>query len=308
MAGGQGGVFSRRQALACGYSLQEIQARLTDGRWERIRYGQYAAAVDLGGMPPWERDVVRHRRLVHAAVNSMRLGSVAVSHQSALVLHGAPRWGLDLSEAQLTRLDDLRSGPTAGVRHHRGGLTPADLTEVSGLTVTTPARALTETACATSFEAAVVAADAICRSHPEVDLHLQRLLVVTEFWPGSTTARAALNFRNPLAESVGESRLRVVMHDHGLPPPTLQVPFEDVGGFIGRVDFFVSSMRTVIEFDGLTKYADGSAEILVQEKIREDRLRALGLEVVRVTWPELTQPARVVARIHQAFARAVRAA
>ncbi|WP_370452417.1 type IV toxin-antitoxin system AbiEi family antitoxin domain-containing protein [Kribbella caucasensis] len=136
LASAQGGVFSRGQALSCGYTTQQIQRRLGDGRWERIRYGQYAVALDLGSRPTWEQRQIRHTQLVHAAMNSMKAGSVAVSHQSALVLHGSPVWGLDLAEAHLTRLDDHRGGPIAGVRHHHGLLAPADLTEVSGLTAT----------------------------------------------------------------------------------------------------------------------------------------------------------------------------
>ncbi|ONI67389.1 hypothetical protein BWI15_30115 [Kribbella sp. ALI-6-A] len=304
----QGGVFSRRQALSCGYTPRQIAYRLADGRWQRIRHGQYAVAVDLSATPPWDRELIRHRRLVYAAVNSMRSGSVAVSHQSALVLHDVPIWGLGLTEAHLTRLSDQRSGPAAGVRHHRGILDPADLTLVDGILTTTPPRAVVEAACTASFEAAVVAMDAVRRSHENCGPDLDRLLDVTEFWPGSTTARRALAFSDPSAESVGESRLRVQMHEQGLPRPVLQASFEDGAGFIGRVDFYFPEMSTVVEFDGLTKYAAGSAEVLVSEKRREDRLRGLGLEVVRVTWSELKSPDRVAAHIRQAFTRAGRRA
>ncbi|TWD81025.1 hypothetical protein FB561_2128 [Kribbella amoyensis] len=308
VAAGQGGVFSRRQALACGYTVQAMQARLADGRWERIRYGQYAESLDLSHLPRWERERVRHERLVHAAVNSMRPGSVAVSHQSAAVIHGAPTWGLELEEAHLTRLEDLRSGRLAQVRHHRGTLTPADLTEIRGLRSVTVARALVETACTTSFEVAVVLADALCRLRSPDEDEFDRLARMFEFWPGSTTARAALAFRDPQAESVGESRLRVLMHNEGLPAPLLQMPIRDAAGLIGRVDFFFPGDHTVVEFDGLLKYADGSADVLVREKNREDRLRGLGLEVVRVTWPELGRPEQVAIRIRQAFTRARRSA
>jgi len=47
----------------------------------------------------------------------------------------------------------------------------------------------------------------------------------------------------------------------------------------------------VVEFDGAVKYAgaDGRAA-LVAEKLREDRLRALGYEVVRIVWSDLARP------------------
>lgn len=304
LADGQGGVYSRVQAADSGYTPSQIHDRIRDGRWERIRYGQYAEAVDLSHLAPWDQEIMRHQRLVHAVMNSLRPGTVVVSHQSALVLHGVPLWGPDLAEVHVSRLDRHRGGRIGGVHHHRGKLADADLAVVSGLPATAVPRALLETACSSSFEAAVISADAVRRDHPDVADELRRLLGVTEFWPGSATARAALDFSDPLSESVGESRLRVLMYTYGLPAPLLQVVFTDADGFVARVDFYFPDQRTVVEFDGLVKYAGGTPESLVREKLREDRLRALGLQVVRTTWADFDRPAQVVARIRQAFARA----
>jgi len=71
-----------------------------------------------------------------------------------------------------------------------------------------------------------------------------------------------------------------------------------------RVDFLYEQQRTVVEFDGLVKYsgADGR-EALVAEKRREDRLRDLGFQVVRVTLAELDRPILLQHRIQAAFAR-----
>jgi hypothetical protein len=135
-----------------------------------------------------------------------------------------------------------------------------------------------------------------------------QLLDVVEFWPGSPTARAAMGFCTGDAESVGESRLRVLIHNYGLPVPLLQFRFVDANGFVARVDFYFPGERTVVEFDGLVKYSGGSPTVLVEEKFREDRLRALGVEVVRITWADLDRPGSVVARIRQAFTRAARTA
>lgn len=132
---------------------------------------------------------------------------------------------------------------------------------------------------------------------------MHQMLARIEFWPGSTRAKAALGFADKLSESVGESRLRVLLHNQGLPKPRLQVELGDAAGLVGRVDFFFPEQGTVVEFDGLVKYAGGSPEILVREKFREDRLRALGLEVVRIVWTDLNRPADVAARIRRAFAR-----
>ncbi|MET9317656.1 type IV toxin-antitoxin system AbiEi family antitoxin domain-containing protein [Kribbella sp. NPDC003505] len=306
IASAQGGVISRAQAIGAGYSREQITNRLADGRWERVRYGQYAERQDLSALPDWERRILGHRRLVHAAMNSMRPGSAVVSHHSALVMHGVPVWRADLSEVQLTRTAGMRSGPRTGVRHHRAKLGPSDVTTVAGLAVTTATRAAVEVATTLSFESAVVSADAAFR-RPEVRAEdLLRLRDVTGNWPGGPAIRAVLDFADPLSESVGESRLRILMHNEGLPTPALQVEFTDADGFVARVDFYFLEYNTVVEFDGLAKYGDGTREVLVREKLREDRLRALGLEVVRITWADLEHPRRTALRIRQAFARARR--
>lgn len=297
-------MFSRRQALDAGWTPEQIHERLRTGHWERVRHGQYAERTDLLHLQPWDRHIYLHRRLVHAAMNSMRPGTAVVSHHSALVMHDLPVWGADLAEVQLTRSAGWRSGRMAGVRHHRGQLTGADLDEVDGLVVTAVARALAETAGTSSFEAAVVSADAVLRSGRVSPDDLHRVREFTEFWPGGPNIRSALAFADPLAESVAESRLRVLMHLEGLPEPVLQAVFHDAAGFVGRVDFYFPEFRTVVEFDGLTKYTD--RDVLIDEKRREDRLRALGLQVIRLTWADLEQPARTAATIREAFARARR--
>jgi Transcriptional regulator, AbiEi antitoxin len=300
----QSGVFSRQQAIAGGYTPGQIRRRLADGRWVRIRHGQYGERLDLSALPPWEQARQHHRRLVHAVMQSWRAGAIAVSHQSALALHGLPLWGLDLGQVHVTRLDERAGGVIAGVRHHVGQLAPVDLIEADGLVTTTVARGVLETACTASFEAAVVIVDAALRQYTITPEELSRLLGVIEYWPGSATARAAVDFGDGRSESVGESRLRVLMHTYGLPTPVPQVEFHDADGLIGRVDFYFPQYDTVVEFDGRMKYGGGSADVLVREKVREDRLRALGLQVVRADWTDFDRPRRLVAGINQAFTRA----
>ncbi|MGW6279017.1 type IV toxin-antitoxin system AbiEi family antitoxin domain-containing protein [Kribbella sp. NPDC055071] len=303
VAAKHGGVFSRQQALRAGYTPDQIEDRLRDSRWERVRHGQYVERTDLDHLPPWERELLLHRRLVYAAVNAMRPGTAIVSHHSALVVHGVPVWGVDLTEVQLTRSDSARTGSAARVRHHHGQLTGDAVIEVDNLRVTSVARSLVETAAAGSFESAVVSADAVLRNRMVPDAELRGAVEQTEFWRGGPTVRAAVGFASPLAESVAESRLRVLMHQQGLPGPELQAVFHDADGFIGRVDFYFPEHRTIVEFDGMSKYADGSSVVLIQEKIREDRLRALGLQVVRLTWEDLAHPDRTAMLIRRVFAR-----
>ena len=71
-----------------------------------------------------------------------------------------------------------------------------------------------------------------------------------------------------------------------------------------RGDFLVSGTRVLVEFDGRLKYSDRDS--LFAEKQREDRIRSLGFEVVRITWSDLRDPARVRRLVDAAIARSRR--
>jgi very-short-patch-repair endonuclease len=89
-----------------------------------------------------------------------------------------------------------------------------------------------------------------------------------------------------------------------------QVEIEDRTGRVrARVDGLIASDDVVVEFDGAMKYrVDRSVaeddNPLYAEKRREDLLRELGFEVVRLTWADLLHPERVDAKIRAAVARA----
>ncbi|MEP7331191.1 MAG: hypothetical protein ABI692_03775 [Terracoccus sp.] len=113
---------------------------------------------------------------------------------------------------------------------------------------------------------------------------------------------------DPLAESVGESRTRLVLHDLGLAHESQVVIRDALGAFVARVDFLVEGI--VLEFDGRLKYRaaetdDGESpeEVVWLEKRREDALRGLGHLVERVVWDDLDRPGRIGARIQAASAR-----
>ncbi|TCO34024.1 hypothetical protein EV652_10289 [Kribbella steppae] len=218
-----------------------------------------------------------------------------VSHHSAAVLHGLPTWGLDLRRVQVSRTSG-RARSDSVVEVHRTSIEADELTEVDGLRAVAPARAVAESACGSSYEVGVVLGDAALHQQ----LVAPELLIATAdrhtYWNGSPAARAAARFANGLSESVGESRLRVLMANAGLPAPALQVEIHDRNHRrIGRVDFLLLG-RLIVEFDGAQKYGD-SADAVLAEKWREDRLRACGHQVVRTGWADLDRPRATAERI-----------
>lgn len=105
---------------------------------------------------------------------------------------------------------------------------------------------------------------------------------------------------SPEPESVGESYSRAIFEFLGFEQPVLQQVFKDGNGFIGRSDFWWPSQGVVGEFDGKGKYVqaalrDGMTadEAVYREKLREDRIRALGHGFVRWRWADLTDPGRL---------------
>lgn len=112
-------------------------------------------------------------------------------------------------------------------------------------------------------------------------------------------------FADGLAEAPSESLMRTLCLTYGLPIPELQVELFDSRGLIWRVDGLLRAFRVVLEVDGKGKYAD--RETLWREKVREDRLREAGWEVVRLTWEDVfSSPERAAARIRGAISRAAR--
>jgi hypothetical protein len=107
----------RREALAHGYSVEEIERLCREGTWIRVRRGAYADASMWRVMSPQDR----HRVIVHAVVRVLDRPAV-VSHVSACVLLNLPTWGYDLSRVHVTRCDLHSPRIEGGVHHHAGSL------------------------------------------------------------------------------------------------------------------------------------------------------------------------------------------
>ena len=100
------------------------------------------------------------------------------------------------------------------------------------------------------------------------------------------------------------------MHQERLPEPELQIRIIGPDGtIIARCDLGYPQLGVLIEFDGAIKYGkllqpgEGAQDVVVAEKIREDRIRDLGYVVVRVAWAELTDSAVLAAKINTALTR-----
>jgi hypothetical protein len=272
-----------------------------------VRSGELTAVrrgVYVQGAQP-DDAAVRHVLLVRAAVAELD-GSAVVSHVSAAVMHGWSVWGLALDVVRVTR-DRSRSGGRRGTRVHVhcAPLTDDEIVVVDGVACTDPARTVVDLAREAPFEQAVVCADAALRAglpRPALDAALRR----ARGWPGVPAARRAVGFARAGSESVGKSRSRVAIAFAGLPAPALQwtVPY---GGTTAYTDFGWARQRTVGEFDGKIKYGrilrpgQDVGEVVYAEKLREDAIRAEGLQMVRWTWRDLDDFGPTAARLPARF-------
>ena len=299
----RGGWFSRGDAIAAGYSDADLRREVASGRWLRITRGAYARrGPEVEAMPAWEQAAWLHVRTARAVYHRLG-GRSVVSHQSALLLHGVRVSELDLRRVHVTqRVGAGRSG--AAVCQH-APRPPIDLVvEIDGVQTTTGARAVVEAVRATSYPIAVSVVDQALRLRIATPQQLTDALAPFARRSGIRTAGRAVEFGDGRAESVGESRLRVVLSDLGLAQPLPQAEIRDeYGSLVARVDFLFPQYGVIVEFDGAVKYSDGNPKALMAEKVREDRLRDLGYQVVRVSWADLTHPAALLHTIHRAIAR-----
>lgn len=296
----------RAQLLIAGYTDDELRRQRRSGRLSTVRPGSYVHAA-----PPGDA-AVRHALAAAATLPLLADGAVA-SHVTAAVLHGLPVWRTGLSRVHVTR--SRRTGGRCGrlVHVHTARLAPDELTELSGgglagVVATSPARTVVDLARTVPFEEALVVADAALHLGLVTATELAEALTRAGRWPGAPAARRVIAFADGRSESVGESRSRVAIRLAGLPDPVPQwAVLDPVGRRIARTDFGWPLLRTVGEFDGLVKYGRlvppgrSVADVVLDEKRREDAIRAQDLAAVRWTWSDLADFAPTAAQLRRRF-------
>lgn len=297
LATAQHGLLTTRQAAQFGLCDRTLSDLVRWGILVHLNRGLYAVRQ----LVP-DDALGRHRQLARGAL--MLYPDAALIGVSAAVAHGLPTFRADLARVQLAR-PMMRSISTKAF-HLRPGLVEGDLCDLG------PASSVADTIVQLALDVGTV--PAICAGDAALhqgDLTIEELteaVACVGGWPRSARARAMLCQVDGLSESVGETRLRVGLRAHGF-DLVLQEPIHDEHGrFVARPDLRVRDTWVLIEFDGAVKYAEGGVDALVREKRREDKLRALGYIVVRVTWAELDDLRMVVRGIQRAMTAARRSA
>lgn len=254
-----------------------LRRRARAGDLVRVAPGAYVPASTWTEADPRQRHVLRVRGVVG------RLSSdVVVSHESALALNGFPllgRWPERVHVVDRRRASTLTSSTLV---RHAADLGAADLTSRWGMPTVVPLRAALDVARTRDLRGGLVVIDHGLRSQAFDRTAAGAHLEARGSYRGTRVATLALALADPLSESAGESLSRAGMFEAGLARPVPQKWFHDDDGLIGRVDFWWPCCGVVGEFDGLVKYLGRTErrgrtpeQVVVDEKLREDRIRAV---------------------------------
>lgn len=266
--------------------------------------------VRTGGLVPICRGVYRRAEFVSADDDDRYLALLRGTQLTARAdlvfaqLSAARIWRLPIIGAWPRTVhvtDERRDGSrsTAGIVRHNWGV-PGVAIELHGLRVTPLVQTVVDVARFAPFEVGIAMADSALHGLRAPDggwiraplprAALEETVGRLSGARGCVRAREVVAFADERSESAGESLSRVNIRMLRLPTPVLQQQFDDG---LGRMitDFWWPEANLVGEFDGRGKYlrdeftrGRSTAEIVLAEKRREDRIRVLGPSVTRWDW------------------------
>jgi hypothetical protein len=303
----------RAQAIATGLTDTGLRSDVRKGVTERVWRGVYLPTTGESAKSHTAK-LERYRTTVIAATHYGGPGRTA-SHESGAAMHRIPMLDPDLTRVHLTSSSTGKT-LTRGLIH-QAALRPSDIVEIDGIPVTSLARTVCDVARTGSLRQAVCVLDSGLRlgiTEDELDDQIARL----RRHHGIAILRSATSLANGLSESIGESLSRLVMADNpAIPPPELQVSIlvnlngeKHVRGDFGWRDAG-GALRVVGEFDGRFKYHRSNPfgdrlpeDVIYDEKLREDAIRATGSRVVRWTWADALRPKVLHAKVIAALTSA----
>ncbi len=300
------GLFTAKDARAAGLRWRELERLVSDDEAVRLCRGWYA--LPLEPLPADEDSPAERRRRLHGLVTRATVrgfaGRAVASHHSALVLASLPIFRADLRRVHVTRTGDELSRKRDRLTVHEQVVGAS----CEGGAIDT-AVAIVQTGVVNGAMAGLVAADAALHRKLTTREELTRAMKLVD-GPGVGAVRRILRHVDSRSESPGETRTRHALTIIGL-TSTAQFRVED-GDFLAVVDLLLDQAPVVLEFDGFVKYGrtvtrpgdPAPGDVVFAEKAREDRLRDLGYEVVRITWSDLEDLPALRRRIEAAITRA----
>jgi very-short-patch-repair endonuclease/predicted transcriptional regulator of viral defense system len=290
LAAVQHGLVTRAQLRAAGLSAEAVDRMVATGRLRPVHRGVYL----VGPLPG-----SRAREM--GAVLAIGRGARA-SHDSAAWL-----WGVVPGRDPSSPVDlvVLGGGATSrpGIRLHRVRRLPADeCATVDRVPVTSVARTLLDLATRVGRRDLE---QAIARAEQERLVTLDDLASLAARYPhrpGTPALRALLDdgAEPALTESQAEEAFLTLAREAELPHPKVNTA---VGPY--RLDFYWPDHQIAVEVDGFRHH--GVRPRFEGDRQRAARLAAMGIQVIPLTWRQLTgQRVATAVRIGKALALAER--
>ena len=288
-----------RDLTRLGRDSRDLSRGALRGQFVRLRRGVYLPSAT------WAESEQRALLRMRAVALSARR-SPLFSHRSAATAWGIPflTAGAPLAETLVAPARGGRSG--RGIVRRCVDLDAVSIATVDGFRVTSVERTLIDLALTTSFASAVIALDFCLSTGDGTRAPLTTLELVRSELDGLGIRRGlsrvlrTIDFADGRSESPNESLSRVRFLELGFPAPELQVEFMHHTGITDRVDFFWRDFGHIGETDGLVKYTDprlrggrSAEQVVVAEKLREDRLRSQQPRFSRWTWRDAYAPERL---------------
>lgn len=286
------GPFTAAEADALGVTDSQRRGR----RYRTLSRGVHALAgwgSGPDGEEPGRPAVLAGARPVLA----LTPGAV-LSHASAGLVWGLrlPRRLQEVRPIHVTRVDDGVPPRRRGVIGHHAALVPWEIVAVEGVAVTVPVRTRLDLAPLLGPEELVVCVDGVVCEHRHGLLGgLPPLLSRTELTVllrryarrrGVRRLRLAVELSVPGADSAPETRLRLLLREHGITEVQTDHRLVAPDGTEVLPDLAVESARLSIQYEGAHHDRPGQREVDIR---RQRRTEAAGWTEVRITHRDLVE-------------------
>lgn len=223
-------------------------------------------------------------------------GAVITGRSAATVRGVHLSWPED--PVQVVAPLEMRIGYRAGLTVRRTELEPDDWEPWAGGRIATPMRMALDLLLGRPLPDAVADLDAVLRAGKVERAAVERMLA-SRSDNGIVLARQAVALSDQRAESLPESRMRVLLVLDGL-NPVPQYWIEDAhGGRIARADLAFPEHKVAVEYDG--DWRDGESWALNRDRDRLNRVHAQDWTVIFVTAPLLRDDRKMIRTIRAAL-------
>ncbi|MCA4133132.1 hypothetical protein [Arthrobacter sp. M4] len=205
----------------------------------------------------------------------------------------------------LTHPHGRRAVRRKGVKGHQATLVEADIVQGRLVACTSPLRTWFDLAQILTDDELVIAGDHLLKRQNPLSA-VQELDDFLSHQRGRAGYRKAVRARSrmrPRTDSPKETEVRLLLVDHGLPEPVINVPlFDEAGRWVQDPDMSYEDFKVLIQYDGAHHVTPQQRR---SDIFRDEEAKDLGWRVVQLTQSDLDTSVggvpRAVARVKKAL-------